>query len=324
MRWTPNRVGILVIIILVIAIGLQRMSIANQNRISAEIAYDRAVSYDNNHMDDMALRLYREAIELDPNFADAYSSLCGFYTSQGENDLALENCNRALEVDDTLARAYANRCIVYAETGEYEAAETDCTQALTMEPDDAYLYDSRGRLMDELGRYEEAIADYTRALEMNSRYDAIFYNRGLIYYTLGKYELALADFQQSNELQAYEGAHYRIARTLFELERYEEALVTLDVMLELYPEHESSHYLRGWIQLYEYNKPSIALNDFSRAIEIDAEYGNAYAGRGESYDDLGDLDLALADYCRYIELVDNPDQWYFDRIEELGECPEQE
>src|SRR5580692_2071286 len=53
-----------------------------------------------------------------------------------------------------------------------------------------------------------------------------------------------------------------------------------------------------------------ALADFDRAIELDAAYGPAIAGRGVTYRAMGRYDQALADFDRAIELG-AADGWVF-------------
>ena len=49
------------------------------------------------------------------------------------------------------------------------------------------------------------------------------------------------------------------------------------------------------------------LNNTSRAIELDPDYRDAYHNRGLARSEVGDLDLALADFNRAIDL--DPDYW---------------
>ncbi|MBI4615366.1 MAG: tetratricopeptide repeat protein [Planctomycetes bacterium] len=48
-----------------------------------------------------------------------------------------------------------------------------------------------------------------------------------------------------------------------------------------------------------------AIADFTRAIEFDSSFVNAYTGRGDARSDQGDLRGAIADYTRAIELAPN-------------------
>jgi tetratricopeptide (TPR) repeat protein len=45
-----------------------------------------------------------------------------------------------------------------------------------------------------------------------------------------------------------------------------------------------------------------AIEDYSLALEVDAEFAGAYFNRALAYDDLAEREAALADYERFLEL----------------------
>jgi Tfp pilus assembly protein PilF len=51
------------------------------------------------------------------------------------------------------------------------------------------------------------------------------------------------------------------------------------------------------------NIPISAITDFSKAIEIDPQYGNAYLSRSKAYDQRGDHLSSAADLTRAKELA---------------------
>ena len=50
-------------------------------------------------------------------------------------------------------------------------------------------------------------------------------------------------------------------------------------------------------------KEAVAM--FTKAIETDPQFVDAYAARGETYENLAQFDQARADYNRALQLVDN-------------------
>jgi tetratricopeptide (TPR) repeat protein len=56
-----------------------------------------------------------------------------------------------------------------------------------------------------------------------------------------------------------------------------------------------------------------ALEDYTTAIELDAEFAEAYYNRGCSYYEIGDYDKSIADLTRAIEIDPGADEYYGQR-----------
>lgn len=68
---------------------------------------------------------------------------------------------------------------------------------------------------------------------------------------------------------------------------------------------------------------NLAIADLDRALTIDPDYGMAYNNRGETFRQLGDIDGAISDYRASIRVSDDPDiyQYAEDQLKELGVNP---
>jgi adenylate cyclase len=87
-------------------------------------------------------------------------------------DIAVRLCRRAVEIDPGYARAWAllaiclaNGRMVNTSTGDtgWSAAE----RALALEPDLAEAHAAKGRILGDAGRYEEAMAEHSTALRLD-------------------------------------------------------------------------------------------------------------------------------------------------------------
>ena len=65
---------------------------------------------------DKAISFYLKAIELDPDYADAYVNLGVTYKNQGNNIKAIESYEKAIELDPVNAGAYVNLGNCYYES----------------------------------------------------------------------------------------------------------------------------------------------------------------------------------------------------------------
>ena len=70
------------------------------------------------------------AIDLNPDFADAYSNLGLVYERKGDHEEAIKNFDRAIDLNPNDVAAYNNRGIAYGRKGDYEKAITDYTKAI--------------------------------------------------------------------------------------------------------------------------------------------------------------------------------------------------
>ena len=124
-----------------------------------------------------AVDYFRQAIELDPNFALAYVALASSYISQIDfsglpRDEMIAKAEplieRALELDDRSGEAHTVLGLIQVERAEFEAAEATYQRALELNPNYAGAYDAYGNLLHgELGRLEEALALRRKAVELN-------------------------------------------------------------------------------------------------------------------------------------------------------------
>ena len=121
---------------------------------------NRAVAYLNLRQDVNALDDLDEAIELMPDYAEAFANRGRTAIADDRYEDAIEDLDRAVELDDTLSQAFGNR----------------------------------GFAWQQLGKDVEAIADYTRAIEIDNNPEAYF-NRASIRYALGRFEEAYADYK---------------------------------------------------------------------------------------------------------------------------------
>lgn len=69
-------------------------------------------------------------------------------------------------------------------------------------------------------------------------------------------------------------------------------------------ETAEQHYQRG-VALTEKGRYEQAISEFTKAIEMDSTYSDAYSGRGRAYCRKGDCSSAIADYTQAIELDPN-------------------
>jgi TolB-like protein len=137
-----------------------------------------------------AREYFLAAVEIDPEYAAAYSGLAWTYAMGAwlnwepdydeASDLAHEYANRAIELDPTDPDAYAARAMANYTLGRLDAVRRDADRAITLNPShaSAYLLAAAGRIHG--GNAEEGLALMRQGLELSPRDPAVAWFHGMI------------------------------------------------------------------------------------------------------------------------------------------------
>jgi tetratricopeptide (TPR) repeat protein len=147
--------------------------------------------------DAAAIPFYKRAIELDPNFATAYSVLSLAYRNLGEPSLALEPAAKAYQLRDRVSER----------------------ERLAIS---AIYFETTGQIEEQAKVYELREASYPRDAA------GVNINLGAAYVNMGQWDKALAKYQQGVRLSPDSSTYYNLALTYLGLNRLEEAKGTLN------------------------------------------------------------------------------------------------
>jgi lipoprotein NlpI len=87
---------------------------------------------------DGAVADYSRAIEIDPNYRDAYINRGNARSEKGDPDGAVADYSRAIEIDPKFAVAYSNRGNVFQAKGQFDQAVADFNDAMKRNTKDEY------------------------------------------------------------------------------------------------------------------------------------------------------------------------------------------
>ncbi|PYV75682.1 MAG: hypothetical protein DMG96_16415, partial [Acidobacteria bacterium] len=149
-----------------------------------------------------AIRLYQEAVKLDPNFtlAWAYLSIAqiqsigkGFEPSAPRLAAAKDFLNHALALDPNLPEVHLARG--YNEEDDTRAL-AEFRQAEKGLPNSADVIEAIARVQRALGHWDEAVADLQRAIELDPRNVRASNNLALTYCAMRRFPEALATLER--------------------------------------------------------------------------------------------------------------------------------
>lgn len=100
-------------------------------------------------------------------------------TMLGNHSDGINAFTKAIELNPEYVEAYVSRCLTYAIIGNSRLAIEDCNKAIKLNPKDAVTYVRRGTAHNRLGNNRLAIEDFERAIKLNPKLAMAYYNRGM-------------------------------------------------------------------------------------------------------------------------------------------------
>ncbi len=223
---------------------------------------------------------------------------------------AIDAYTKAIELNPEYSNAYNNRGLAHKKRGKFTEAITDYSKAILIDPKYATAYNNRGVAYRILKKYAEAIADYEKAIELNPKYDIAYSNLGVAYNDLEEYDTAIAYCNKSLELNPASAAAYSNRGYAYNgIKEYGKAIVDYTKSIELNSENAVTHINRGYvyIKLAEYDK---AIADCTNAINLDPTAPGAYKIMGEALFMQNNFPKALSSLNKAIELNPNYTEAY--------------
>lgn len=282
-----------------------------------------------------AIAQYTKAIELDPEFDEAYINRARAFSQTGDHASAAVDFDRALAFNEKDHELYYLSAREWYLQGNSRVSLAKLNQAIDRKRNFLEAYQLRADVYMELRQYEKALQDYQRSLKINED-DEGYYHLGSAYENLGMLKEAEEAYQQSiDENNRIPETHLALARLQYQRKKYDEALGSVRQMLTLepgnldgillqsklqaaqgdYPEAietlsvasaespmESSIYLHRGDVYRMMNQLNNAIIDYTRAIDLDPMNAALYYKRGGAYEEIRQYDKALDDYDRLLEM----------------------
>ena len=172
-------------------------------KIRAQAAYERGLSYLNDKQPVPALVAFREAVAINPAEPRYRDSLGLLLLDRGQIDQALEHLKKALEIDPRFADGHFHLGVALAESRRWEDAIKSYQTAITLPtltvPELAH--NSLGMALYNLKRYREAEAALRYAISLDPRFQAAYYNLGLVLVGEDRRAEAKAVFREARKLE---------------------------------------------------------------------------------------------------------------------------
>lgn len=233
---------------------------------------------------------------------------------------ALEDCNTAIKLAPEYKDSYVLRGEIYhLRLGDSQQAIIEYTKVIKLDPENGEYYVARGKVYADLNRNQQAINDFTRAIEIYKKIieqqnddefdtrdvdfgDNAYEARGSVYFSLGQYQQAVKDYSQAIEIFNYYYYYFLRSMCYEKLGDYSNASADHSKGLELHSSLSATISTKAnlfndvGIEYHNKGNYKVAIDYYSKAIDIDPEEAHAYHNRGLAQDSLGQEIKAIDDY----------------------------
>jgi len=215
---------------------------------------------------DEAIRHYRRAIQINPNYKEAHFNLALELSKMGRQDEAISHWRRALLIEPNFVEAHYMLGITLAETGRADEALSHYRRALQIKPDYAEAHYNLGNALLIKGRQEEAISHWRRALQIKPEFAKAHNNLAISLAATGRQDEAIRHFRRVLQIDPdYAEAHYKVAGIFEAMGRQDEAISHYRLAVQLQPEHPAAINNLAWNLA---TAPDPALRDPAEALSL--------------------------------------------------------
>ena len=273
-----------------------------------------------------AIDIYHYIIQLQPRSASAYYELGVTLQKIGQLHKAVLAYQKAIDIHPDDSQMYVHLAVVLLKLKKFGKAIRACQRAIQISSENFLAYNILGNIYKELNRFEESIRAYRQVLKIHPKLAETYSNLGDVFQESNRFDEAIQAYLQAIEIkpeiaQVYANLGFVFSRKLAELEDVLDSSKIRNDNLELHGQAgdfpKVSSYLEQVIQYYQqaleidpvysadvcnnlgvaYAKGrrfDAAIQQYNKAIGIDAEYDEAYGNLGQALHEQKRLDEAIS------------------------------
>ncbi|MCB4792660.1 MAG: tetratricopeptide repeat protein [Elusimicrobia bacterium] len=240
---------------------------------------------------DKAIEYYQEALNLDPEYADAYYSTGCAYDSKGNTDKAIESCEKTVGIDRENKEAYSLLGFSYLKKGNFDKAAEMYEKAVSIDPGSAKAYCDLGLVYDKKLNYDKAIELYEKAANIDPDRAEAYLGIGHGYYGAESYDKAIEIYEKALAVNhdkdpAWQAIHpdvyYNIGFAYDGKGSVDKAIEACDKALAIDPNHGKTYFLLGLLYCKQLNYDK-AIEMYEKAVSLNPYHADSYYNLGLAY-----------------------------------------
>lgn len=164
----------------------------------------------------------------------------------------------------------------------------------------------KGLRYKEKKQYEKAIEEFNKALTIVPGFWVILIQLGEVHRELKQFEKAISYFTEAikkNPDPPLDYTAYQLRSVSYaSIQKYKEAMEDITKAIELDPKESTGYYKRGQYYLVAFDQPEKALKDFDTAITFGERSAEVYHYRGAALFKLGRFQEAVESYSLVLKI----------------------
>lgn len=246
------------------------------------------------------------AIRLDSTKPEYFFTLSEFFLNQGVSSKSKETLEKCIRLHPENAQAHIKMADLFLIVKMYKDALASLSEAQRINPNIAEIYYLKGRVYREGEKADKAIENFQIAVNKNPEYYEAYILLGLLHAEAGD-SLALDYYRNALKVKplSFE-AHYNMAYFYQEYGDVEKAIQTYHLILQDIDSLNKNIYFNlGYIQMEFKKDYRQAAKEYTKAINLDLNYAEAFLNRGFCFEMLGDFSRAAVDYNASLQIIPN-------------------
>ena len=261
------------------------------------------------------------AIEIQPDNPMAYHNRARTFGQMREFQLALDDCDRAIELQPEWAEAHLSRGILLARPKFKRLLEAVAAleKATSLDPDNAEAHMNLGIPLARLKRYDEALDAYKQAMHLDKNNVEIYMNLAHTLVKIGGHshlKEAVTVYDRVLELRESAEVHLRRGIALARMDQFEKAVDALEKATELNPDNAEAHMNLG-VTLARMDQFEKAVHALKKATELNPDNAEAHMNLGVTLARLQSFDEALEAFDEAIKVKPNYAEAFFKKAHTL-------
>lgn len=180
---------------------LLKSSIPPANNIQAKEILEKGMTLMSLRRYSEAIEQFNKAIEMRPNYAEAYNLKANAYIQNGQFNEAVSLLDYAINLKPNYRDAYLNKGTALFSMKKIEDSITQYKKAIDIDPNYHEAYFNLGSCFMMLpDKKKDAIESFSKAIELKNDYPAAYYNRACAYCGEDDIENCIKDLEQAVKL----------------------------------------------------------------------------------------------------------------------------
>ncbi|MDQ3374448.1 MAG: tetratricopeptide repeat protein [Acidobacteriota bacterium] len=230
-------------------------------RAAAQSLYSQGLGIVSRDEYSKALIYFEKAVEIDPNYAEAWYQAGFCYGMLGRHTDALKASKQAARIRPDWEETFVNIGASSFALGQYKDAVEAYRQATKLDAGNIDAQYALGLSFNKLGRTDEEILAYKRALALKPDFANALELLGTAYFKQKKYTDSVAAFEQLKTYKPDAKTYNHLGESYFEVGKTEESVEAFNNAVNFNPDFDKARFNlgRAYAKLGDLNSANVQL-----------------------------------------------------------------